>query len=35
MTIKYNEKLWGGVAHNEASNPLETYEGNFHFSVIE
>lgn len=35
MTMKYNEEPWGGLAHNEAANPLETYVGNFHFSVIE
>lgn len=34
MTMKYNEKPWGELAHNEAANPLETCVGNFHFSVI-
>lgn len=35
MTMKYNEKPWGGVAQSEAGNPLGTYVGNFHFSVIQ
>lgn len=33
MTMKYNERPWGGLAHHKAANPLETFEGSEHFSA--
>lgn len=33
--MKYNKKLWGGLAHGKASEPLEVYMGNFYFSMVE